>query len=481
MRALALLLLAVFARAEPQLIVLEGTVSAADHQSYLRLPFDVPPATERLSVRFEYERGRGVVLDLGLEDPERLRGWSGGNKREFFVSETAATPSYLPGPLPAGRWRLLVGVPMAAPATPLAYRAEVTLSRGVDAWTAPLGPAPHKPGPRWYRGDLHLHSGHSDGSCRTVSGGRGPCPVTVTLAAAAARGLDFVALTEHNTRSQHQALAEAQLHYDTLLLLPGLEVTTFRGHFNLLGTLAPLDFTLPPAQLLSAASETGGVIIINHPALPSDARCLGCGWQLPLEPEDPVLVEVASGGAMRADGGSAEGALGGIGFWEALLKDGRRATAIGASDNHDPQDLSGSAGAVGRPVTVMRAASLEQGEVLAALVSGRVFVDLDASAERVLDLAASAASGRAVMGETLLLGPGPERVDVSVRVEGIPYGRLRLLSGDGAVRELPLSGPEVYDVSVRVGAAARYLRAEVRDPKGRLRLLSNPIYLREGS
>lgn len=74
MRALAPLLLAVFAQAQAQLIVLEGTVSADDHQSYLKLPFDVPPATERLSVRFDYERGAGVVLDLGLEDPERRRG-----------------------------------------------------------------------------------------------------------------------------------------------------------------------------------------------------------------------------------------------------------------------------------------------------------------------------------------------------------------------------------------------------------------------
>ena len=45
------------------------------------------------------------MIDLGVRDPVRFRGWSGGNKASFTISDADATPSYLPGPLPAGAWK----------------------------------------------------------------------------------------------------------------------------------------------------------------------------------------------------------------------------------------------------------------------------------------------------------------------------------------------------------------------------------------
>jgi hypothetical protein len=97
----ATLVLAAFpAWAESHAITLAGEISRLDHQSYLEVPFRVPPGATSVSVSFTHTgREDRTVIDLGLRDPERLRGWSGGNKSAFTLSETWATPSYLPGPL----------------------------------------------------------------------------------------------------------------------------------------------------------------------------------------------------------------------------------------------------------------------------------------------------------------------------------------------------------------------------------------------
>ena len=43
---------------------------------------------------------------------------------------------------------------------------------------------------------------------------------------AAARGLDFIAITDHNADSQNDALRELQPYFDRVLLIPGREMTT---------------------------------------------------------------------------------------------------------------------------------------------------------------------------------------------------------------------------------------------------------------
>jgi len=93
-----------WAREKAPDLVLTGQIVGADHQTYKPVTFDVPAGVTRLTVAFDYTgKDQKTVIDLGLMDPERFRGWSGGNKRSFTVAVEDATMSYLPGPLPAGR------------------------------------------------------------------------------------------------------------------------------------------------------------------------------------------------------------------------------------------------------------------------------------------------------------------------------------------------------------------------------------------
>ena len=89
-----------------------------------------------------------------------------------------------------------------------------------------------------------MHTAHSDGQCPSQTGKMVPCPLFFTVDAAARRGLDFIAITDHNASSQYDAMRELQPYFDKLLLIPGREITTFQGHINFLGSTDFIDFRL---------------------------------------------------------------------------------------------------------------------------------------------------------------------------------------------------------------------------------------------
>src|SRR5258705_13949255 len=92
---------------------------------YAYIPFDVPPRAVRISVSYKYDRANNAnTIDIGLfdargtgadADPRGFRGWSGGRCSEFFLSRNEATPGYMPGEMPMGTWRIILGLYKVAP------------------------------------------------------------------------------------------------------------------------------------------------------------------------------------------------------------------------------------------------------------------------------------------------------------------------------------------------------------------------------
>ena len=483
--ALAFVVLTASARVQPPLpdLVLTGTIDASAHQTYREIPFRVPPGITAIAVDFNYtEQEQRTVIDLGLADPQRFRGWSGGSKARFTLSESFATPSYLPGPIVSGVWKLVLGVPNIRKGVRSDYTARIRFTR---AGAPPQGFAagPLAAESRWYRGDFHAHSGHSDGTCASASGKRVPCPLHKSVEAAAARGLDFVALSEHNATAQHQALAELQPFHDTLLLLPARELTTFVGHANMFGPVEPVDFrvgtkAVPTVNvMLARVAALGGLISVNHPSLPSGEACMGCGWTAADTDWSRVQdMEVVNGGAVAIAGGAVETPLSGIAFWEALLNQGHRLTAIGGSDNHD---VSRDANTVGMPTTVVFARDLSVSALLDGVRSARVFIDVDGTRDRLLELSAKSDAATMEMGGTLPVRPGSV-IELTVRVAGVPGGRIEAVRNgkvidaglDGALRSLN----ETRRFTLVADPATRWVRINVRDVTGRLVLIGNPVF-----
>jgi hypothetical protein len=464
-------------------LVLHGEVRGSQNQTYVKVPFRVPAGVQRITLIFAYTgKDQHTALDLGLLDPVELRCWSGGNKSVLTVGESDATPSCLPGLIPSGEWNVLIGVPNIRAAIVSHYTAEVFFTRtGLVSDEPAALRAPLRSGPGWYRGDLHMHTANSDGQCPSQTGTMVPCPVYFTVDAAARRGLDFIAITDHNATSHYDAMRELQPYFDKLLLIPGREITTFQGHINLLGTTQFLDFRLGSQQvpdmnvLLRNARKLGALVSVNHPAAPSGEICMGCGWT-PAVPVEMSLLDAFE----VVNGGTEDPAFSGVPSWEHQLSLGHRLSAIGGSDNHRPLIPLDQPGAIGRPTTVVYASELSTPAILDGIRAGRVFIDLTGSRDRVLDLTAHTANATAEMGGTLEAHAG-ETVALEVHVAGCQGASVHVFVDGGELPTLPAQSIPSPDATLRSSwpsdGARHWLRAEVRDAQGHLLLLGDPVYV----
>ncbi|OYY71283.1 CehA/McbA family metallohydrolase [Sphingomonas sp. 28-63-12] len=459
--------------------VITAVITRADHQRYRRVPFIVPRGTVRLMVAFDYDtREQKTVIDLAVEDQHGLRGSSGGNKANFTIGESDATPSYLSGRIAPGQWQLVLAVPNIRPGISARWTARLWFLRGAEAGT--LASPVIDPGPGWYHGDLHLHTAHSDGVCTSQQGRSVPCPVFKTLEMAAARGLDFVAITDHNSSSAQAAMREAEPYFDRLLLIPGREITTFFGHFNIFGVSTAIDYRVTPGgpvtfnAIADRVHALGGLVSINHPALPSGEPCMGCGWAMPAADLRRVdAIEVVNGGAARLPGGVV-GVLSGMQMWLNALSDGHPIAAIGGSDNHDGAQAADLAGTIGRPTTVVWADGLNQQAILAGIRAGRVFVDLAGTAGSMLDLAVTSDRSTATMGGQLNAKPG-EALVVRVSVRAPTGCTLDILAGEDVIASRVLNDSGDYMVPINRPERPLVVHALVRSPEGKIRLLSNAV------
>lgn len=318
------------------------TTHDREESIYRHVPFDVPPGAGGVSVELSYDVTT-AVLDLGVFDPERFRGYSGGARTGFSITEQVATPGYIPGPLPPGEWRVLLGLYVVPPE---GVDWKVTVSLGPVSFPPQPSPSPPRPRPplptlpaasgrRWLRGDLHAHSVHSDGKST----------IDELAGNAVSTGLDFLAITDHNTVSHHPHLPDAGEHHG-IELIPGQEVTTHRGHANCLGPASWVDFRSPPDRWLGDAHSGGALLSVNHPVVPWH------GWNHEMA-RAPDLVELWHKTWDRRSPAPIE-------WWQRS-----GGVPVGGSDFHDPAEGD----RLGYPTTLVEVG--EEG-VLDALATGRV-------------------------------------------------------------------------------------------------------------
>jgi hypothetical protein len=322
------------------------------------LPVEVGPGTAGLRVELEYERADGAVLDLGCLGPDGFRGWSGGARESFVIGQDAATPGYLPGELEAGTWQVMIGVHRVPPGGVRYQVTASTASASASALTVPAAPPvpgerpprrvlPAGQGRRWLAGDLHTHTVHSDGVLT----------VAELAVLATERGLDFIAVTDHNTVSHHAELAAVGRRYG-ITLVPGQEVTTDGGHAGAFGDVGWIDFRRAPDEWLDATEAGGGLLSVNHPFAGP------VSWTHPMR-RRPPLVEVWHWSWLDLRWTTP------LAWWLAW---DATAIPVGGSDWH----RAGSDAPPGRPTTWVQCAGDEPADIIDGLRAGLVAI----SAER---------------------------------------------------------------------------------------------------
>jgi len=310
-------------------------------------------------------------------------------------------------------------------------------------------------GAGWYRGDLHTHTVHSDGDWEVAD----------LLKAARAQGLDFVALTDHNTVSGLDEMAQASP--TDLLTLPGMELTTFWGHALSLGTRDWIDWRVRPdgysvGEAARAVAAAGGLFVIAHPGSVGDPSCTGCDWRyLDMMPGPVRVVEVWNGPWDNDDSGNERS----LAIWYDWLNQGHRLVATAWSDAHSPRHYTAGPG-----FNVVHADSLAQDAILQAVARGHLYL----SAGPRLEIIGCTPAGQQVMMGDGLSGA---RAEISARWEGCPRGaRLRLIVDGKPLTEWRSSACSEQVWTLTPGQA-RWCLVEMRDSRGRMLALTNQIFL----
>lgn len=446
-------------------VILAGAAPAAETISgeveggggdYEVVAFEVPAGTAEIGIEHE-TLSDSSILDFGVWAPDGFRGWSGGLDEPIAIGEDAASRGYLPGPVEAGTWEIAIGKarlddPPVGYEIDVAYRDEATLTPRARA---PREPVTLEEGARWYRGDFHVHS---------LESGDASAEIEAIVELARERGLDFVVVTDHNTVSHVERIAALQDDVDDLLLIPGIEVTTYRGHGNAFGVTEYVDHRVGLGgraidDVIGDVREQGGLFSVSHPAIALGDLCIGCEWQYEDTPwEDVSAIEIHTG-PYEAAALFAEPA---IDLWEEAASAGHRIAAIGGSDDHHAGvDLTQTQAPIGSPTTLVRAEALSEAAILDGVRAGRTVVKLSGPNDPDLALEIEGGGERARIGGAI----EADEVEVTVRAEGAEGLSLALFRNGNRAETAAIEGDdheERYSFETSLEGEDRY-RAVIRE------------------
>jgi hypothetical protein len=325
------------------------------------------------------------------------------------------------------------------------------------------GPA-HAAEGQWLAGDLHVHTTYSHDSYGGPSDDNtGPEEAYIAgwsvgeqFQNAATRGLDFLAITDHDdVRSQ----TDPGFGAAGVTPLPGYE-NSLKGHAQMLGAtmLYPKgDETSPAVQSIATALRgNGGLFQVNHPAEGSTDFPHDADWSY-LYAVQPDTVEVWNISRIyQPPFPSASSNDDAVRYWEGWLDRGAKVTATGGSDNHWRSTFA--AQGVGQPTTWVYAGEPSAKGLLEGIAAGRTFISHQPP---------NAAGPRLFLeGEGAMVGdevaPG---TPLRVRVENGSGAILRVIAtGSKPLGDpVPVAGPG-FQHEFKAPASPGWVRAELFDP-----------------
>ena len=344
---------------------------------------------------------------------------------------------------------------------PVAYSSPVWISPGGDATSQG----------EWVAGDFHVHTCYSHDVYCPQAGDDNTGPdefytlgstVEMQFCAAAARGLDFLLISDHNDiRSQ----SDPGFGACGVMPVEGYE-NSLRGHAQMIGARRLFEggeSATEVSEMVGELHDHGGAFQVNHPAegavdYPHDSDW-GYGYEV--VPDSVEVWNISRLWQPPFPSGSSNDDA--VRYWEGWLDRGYRVAATGGSDNHwvSTQAAQG----VGQPTTWVFVTERSRRGVVEAIREGRTFVSHEppsVGGPRLYLEGDEDGDGNfeAMVGDSLAPGSA-----LRVRVDNAPGSFLRVLTDEGALAfdPVPVTGTS-FEHRFSLSEGATWARAEIFDP-----------------
>lgn len=245
----------------------------------------------------------------------------------------------------------------------------------------------------YYLAELHAHTRHSDGDFTTLE----------LLTQARAFGYDILAITDHNTMAPVQEVVATET--SELLVLSGMEWTTFFGHLLVIGANRVVDWRKATIETIDESlveiKEAQGIVGIAHPFSIGSPICTGCHWDYHVNDYNLVdFIEVWN----RLNPDEDYRSQLAYEMWVDLLNQGYRISCSAGRDWHREEALQNNTA-----LTYIGATEKTSEAILASLREGNYYISLGPEMRVHLQQNDQVY----YMGQELL--PGPARLEITVQ------------------------------------------------------------------
>lgn len=471
----------------------EGTFGESDVKKFYRYQFKVPEGTQEIQFIFDYspraledpEKNRQLIkgalrewmegyseddkvevkklfrqkiemlfdevypirnlLDVLLYDTEgNCVGNLASVGKVTWVNKRGASPGFTPWKIKPGMW--MIEIVVASVVTKKChYKMEILLfdkepGRGIGVRKEEKIVARAeieeretivKGENRWYAGELHVHSNHSDGKNS----------IEEIIRKAKMESLDFFALTDHNVVSGYDSIPQD----NSFPIIKGMEITTLYGHALALGTKSLIDWRRDNGEVrnindvINEVHAQGALFSMAHPFCIGDPVCVGCRWKF--KEIDYRLIDMIEVWCNSWRSGKIENYRS-FKLWDKLLNEGLKVTGVSSRDWHDINKAS-KYGPI--PKTFVYADLFTENKLLEGLRKGNVFV----SSGPMAFFLAEYGNENYICGDEIEASAG-KSINFSVKVENLQtFAQLKIIKNGLAFfkKNLSLSDHQIVTFS----------------------------------
>lgn len=319
---------------------------------------------------------------------------------------------------------------------------------------------------KYYPIELHTHTEHSDGSFKPIE----------LIKKSEDFGYAGFFLTDHNTMSAHEQVNQEN---HSILIMKGIEWTTFHGHMLVLGCTEAGDWTKANLdnidECIAELRKSDDVAIgIAHPFAIGNPVCTGCHWEYKVENWKNIdYIEIYNSANPQNLPWNEEAYK----FWVNMINKGYRLACAAGRDWH--RDESENSNVAVSYIGLDK--ELNQKNIISAIKSGKIYTSL----APYLEIEIEQNNNVYTIGDEVMSGSIILRTFIGMpRIKGLQDNdfeikKLLIYNNKDIIKEenIDISKRRDFNLNVEKGILRIEVVGRMKENENTKLLISSPIYI----